>query len=171
MLRHHDNGALQPAPNSADYDTYIEWLHYSEGSAMLPLMLHLYTTRLGDAATPLRPRIDSEIANHLSYVNQSLNGKDYFVGGKLTGADIQMSFVGEMAKIFGTDRHLSESEELAGAHARPARFQALDRERRRVQVRCLVRVWSEGAEVPSSVRSRGRRFDATGCICDNSSSG
>jgi glutathione S-transferase len=121
ILRRHGNGALQPAANSSEYDTYIEWLHYSEGSAMLPLMLHLYTTRLGDAAAPLRPRIDSEIANHLSYVNQSLNGKDYFVGGKLTGADIQMSFVGEMAKIFGMiDAYPNLKEWLARMHARPA---------------------------------------------------
>jgi glutathione S-transferase len=121
VLRHHGNGALQPAPNSADYDSYIEWLHYSEGSAMLPLMLHLYTTRLGDAAAPLRPRIDSEIANHLGYVNQSLNGKDYFVAGKLTGADIQMSFVGEMARVFGMiDAYPNLKNWLARMHARPA---------------------------------------------------
>jgi glutathione S-transferase len=88
---------------------------------MLPLMLHLYTTRLGDAATPLRPRIDSEIGNHLGYVNQSLNGKDYFVAGKLTGADIQMSFVGEMAKIFSMiDAYPNLKGWLARMHARPA---------------------------------------------------
>jgi len=121
VLRHHGNGALQPTPNSPDYDSYIEWLHYSEGSAMLPLMLHLYTSRLGDGAAPLKPRIDSEIANHLGYVNQSLNGKDYFVAGKLTGADIQMSFVGEMARIFSViDAYPNLKGWLARMHARPA---------------------------------------------------
>jgi glutathione S-transferase len=122
VLRHHDSSAvLRPAFDSADYDTYVEWLHYSEGSAMLPLMLHLYTTRLGDAAAPLRPRIDSEIANHLGYVNQALNGKDYFVAGKLTGADIQMSFVGEMAKVFNMiDIYPNLKSWLARMHARPA---------------------------------------------------
>ncbi len=121
ILRHHGNGALRPALDSADYDSYLEWLHYAEGSAMLPLMLHLYTTRLGDGAAPLRPRIDSEIANHLGYVNQSLNGRDYFVAGKLTGADIQMSFVGEMAKIFGKiDAYPNLKHWLERMHARPA---------------------------------------------------
>ena len=121
IIRRYGNGAMMPALGSPDYETYNEWLHYAEGSAMLPLMLHLYTTRLGDAAAPLRPRIDSEIANHLSYVNQSLNGKDYFVGGKLTGADIQMSFVGEMAKIFGMiDTYPNLKSWLARMHARHA---------------------------------------------------
>src|SRR5258707_4066063 len=41
VLRHHDSsGALRPAFDSADYDNYLEWLHYSEGSASPPLMLH-----------------------------------------------------------------------------------------------------------------------------------
>ena len=41
IIRRYGNGQLMPAPGSADYETYNEWLHYSEGSAMLPLMLNL----------------------------------------------------------------------------------------------------------------------------------
>jgi glutathione S-transferase len=68
---------------------------------MLPLMLQLYTSRLGEAAAPLRPRIDSEIARHLGFVERSLTGRDWLLGDRLTGADIQMSFVGEIAGVFG----------------------------------------------------------------------
>ena len=82
-----------PAPDSADYEPYNEWLHYSEGSGMLPLMLNLYVSRLKEAGAPLHPRIDSEIANHLGYVEGALEGRDFFIGTSLTGADIQMSFV------------------------------------------------------------------------------
>ena len=98
LLRHHGQGRLQPAAGSDDFEAYNQWLHYAEGSAMLPLMLKLYTSRLGDAAAPLGPRIDSELANHLGYVNRSLEGRDFLVGDSLTGADIQMSFVGEAAR-------------------------------------------------------------------------
>src|ERR1700684_3714631 len=59
IVRRYGGGRLAPDPASADYDKYQEWLHYAEGSAMLPLMLNLYTMRLGDAAAPLKPRIDS----------------------------------------------------------------------------------------------------------------
>lgn len=65
---------------------------------MLPLMLRLYTSRLGDAAAPLAPRIDSELANHLGHVNRALEGRDWLVGDQLSGADIQMSFVAEAAR-------------------------------------------------------------------------
>jgi len=99
VLRKYGNGALQPKADSPDFEKYAEWLHYSEGSAMLPLMLNLYVGRLGEAGKPLHPRIDSELANHLGYVEQALKGRDWFVSNTLTGADIQMSFVGEMAKV------------------------------------------------------------------------
>ena len=98
LIRHHGNGRLQPSVGWPEYEDYQQWLHYAEGSAMLPLMLRLYVGRLGEAGAPLAPRIESEIANHLGFVNQSLEGRQWLVGNDLTGADIQMSFVGEAAR-------------------------------------------------------------------------
>ena len=135
IIRRYGKGAMMPAPGSADYEAYNEWLHYSEGSAMLPLMLNLYVSRLKEAGAPLHPRIDSEIANHLGYVDGALKGREFFVGQSLSGADIQMSFVGEMAKVFEKLGALSESGGLADAHARAAGVPALGGEGRGVPVR------------------------------------
>ena len=113
--------AMMPAPDSADYEPYNEWLHYSEGSGMLPLMLNLYVGRLKEAGAPLHPRIDSEIANHLGYVEGALKGREFFIGTSLTGADIQMSFVGDMAKVFDKlGPYPSLTAWLSRMHARPA---------------------------------------------------
>jgi len=101
ILRHHGGARLAPPIGSPDYDAYVQWLHYAEGSAMPPLVMKLYVGRLGDAGAPLSPRIDSEIANHLSFVDASLAGRDWLVGDTVTGADIQMSFVGEVAGAYG----------------------------------------------------------------------
>ena len=121
LIRSYGKGAMMPAMGTADYEAYNEWLHYSEGSAMLPLMLNLYVSRLKEAGAPLHPRIDSEIANHLGYVDSALKGREFFIGNALTGADIQMSFVGEMAKVFNK---LGSYSNLGGwltrMHARPA---------------------------------------------------
>jgi glutathione S-transferase len=88
---------------------------------MLPLMLNLYVGRLKEAGAPLHPRIDSEIANHLGYVDGALKGRQFFVGNSLTGADIQMSFVGEMAKVFDKlGPYPSLSTWLSRMHTRPA---------------------------------------------------
>ena len=121
IIRRYGKGAMMPAPGSADYEAYNEWLHYSEGSAMLPLMLNLYVGRLKEAGAPLHPRIDSELANHLGYVDGALKGRDFFVGASLTGADVQMSFVAEMAKVFDKlGPYPNLAAWLTRMHARPA---------------------------------------------------
>ena len=101
IQRTYGGGRLAPAQGTRDYEAYNQWLHYAEGSAMLPMMLALYVGRLGEAGAPLQPRIDSEMANHLGYVEASLAGRDWLVGDDITAADIQMSFVGEIAKSRG----------------------------------------------------------------------
>jgi glutathione S-transferase len=121
LIRTYGNGKMMPKAGTPQYETYNEWLHYAEGSAMLPLMLNLYVSRLKEAGSPLHPRIDSEIANHLGYVDGALKGREFFVGQSLTGADIQMSFVGEMAHVFGRLGPFSNlAAWLARMHARPA---------------------------------------------------
>jgi len=128
VIRRHGKGRLQPAPETPEYDEYIQWMHYAEGSAMLPLMLNLYTTRLGDAAAPLKPRIDGEIANHLAYIDSSLKGRQFLLGDTLTGADIQMSFVGEVAGAFGQRAQYPNLDAWTKRlHERPAFKKALDR--------------------------------------------
>jgi glutathione S-transferase len=113
--------AMMPAPGSAEYEAYNEWLHYSEGSAMLPLMLNLYVSRLKEAGAPLHPRIESEIANHLGYIEGALGKREYFVGPSLSGADIQMSFVAEVARSFGKLAAYPNFDAwLKRMHARPA---------------------------------------------------
>jgi len=121
IIRRYGQGRLMPRPDSPDFEPYNEWLHYAEGSAMLPLMLNLYVGRLKQAGAPLHPRIGSETANHLGYVDRALKGREFLVGNALTGADIQMSFVAEMAKAFDK---LGPYPDLAAwlgrMHARPA---------------------------------------------------
>jgi glutathione S-transferase len=128
VIRRHGEGRLAPDVASADFDRYQQWLHYAEGSAMLPLMLNMYVARLGEGGAPLQPRIQSEISNHLAFVDQSLAGRQFFVGDSLTGADIQMSFVPEVAKAMGK---LADYPHMAAwierMHARPAWKTALDK--------------------------------------------
>ncbi len=97
LIHTYGKGGFKPKPGTDDYWRYIEWMHYAEGSAMLPLLLALYGGMLGDAAALLKPRIDGEIANNLSYMEAALDGRDFFVGDGLTGADIQLLFVLEAA--------------------------------------------------------------------------
>lgn len=121
VIRRYGKGAMMPAPGTAEYEAYNEWLHYSEGSAMLPLMLNLYVSRLKEAGAPLHPRIEGEIANHLGYIEGALGTREFFVGPSLSGADIQMSFVAEVARSFGKlAAYPNFAAWLTRMHARPA---------------------------------------------------
>ena len=76
----------------------------------------------------MHPRIDSEIANHLGYIDSALTGREFFVGTALTGADIQMSFVGDMAKAFNKlGPYPALAAWLARMHARPAFQRAIEK--------------------------------------------
>ncbi len=97
LIDTYGNGRMKPAPGTDEHWKYVEWMHYAEGSAMLPLLLALYAGLLGDAAAILRPRIDGEIESNLSYMQDGLGGREFFVGDGLTGADIQLLFVLEAA--------------------------------------------------------------------------
>ena len=127
IVRTAGGGRLAPTPGTRAHENYLEWLHYAEGSAMLPLMINLYTMRLGEAAAPLKPRIDDEIDNHLGYVNGALAGKDYLLGD-FTAADAQMSFVGEVGRAFGRlGPHSNIAAWVERLHARPAFKAALEK--------------------------------------------
>ena len=128
IVRRHGGGRLAPPVGSDAFEAYNQWLHYAEGSAMLPLMLLMYVMRLGEAGAPLHPRIESEIANHLGYVDGALADREWLLSGDLTAADIQMSFVGEVAGAFGRlDRHPNLKAWVARFQARPAYKAALER--------------------------------------------
>lgn len=121
-------GRLWPRDGSPNWVEHAHWMHFAEGSAMLPLMLALYTSRLGAAAAPLQPRIESEIANHLGYMDGALADRPFFAGNDFTAADIQVSFVLEGADA--SDRLASYPrlrDVLARFRARPAYVRAIEK--------------------------------------------
>jgi glutathione S-transferase len=97
LCERHGGAHLVPARGTADHIRYLEWLHFAEGSAMTPVLLRLYTSRLGDAAAPLAPRIEQQLESHFQFMNDSIGNSGYFVGDSLTGADIMLIFPAEIA--------------------------------------------------------------------------
>lgn len=128
LIRRHGRGRLAPPPETVEYDDYQMWLHYAEGSAMLPMMLNLYVSRLGGASDLLRWRIDSELTRHLGFVEKRLERQDYLVGDSVTGADVQMGFLGEMLRaIPDAGRYPAIERWLERLQARPAYLRAVER--------------------------------------------
>ncbi len=101
LRKYDDKHSFVPEVGTQDYIDYVHFMHYAEGSAMLPLLLALYTGLLGDAAAPLQPRIMSEIKATLDYCEYQLIRSEYFAGDKLSGADFMMSFPLEGSRARG----------------------------------------------------------------------
>jgi glutathione S-transferase len=128
IIRHYGDGRLQPDPRSRDYDDYVYWLHYAEGSASLPFVIDSIAKGFGRMATPLQRRVDHELDLNLKFIDNCLAGKDYLLGAELTAADIQMSFVGELAVTFRDGSSYANLDAwVARFQARPAYQAALER--------------------------------------------
>ncbi len=121
IVRTYGKGRLAPPDGSPLALRYLQFMHYAEGSAMLPVMLRLYMSRLGDAGKPLEPRISSEIENHFGYLNNEIGSHEFFVGDSLTAADINLSFPIQVARLlYGLDKFPNLARFLDRMHGRPA---------------------------------------------------
>lgn len=128
LCEYHGGDALVPQRGTDDHVRYLQWMHFAEGSAMVPILLQIYTARLGEAAAPLTPRITQQLESHFSYMEQSVGENGYFVGDNLTAADIMLSFPTEIAIMQGMGPRYPKLENYLNAcHVRPAWRRARER--------------------------------------------
>ena len=115
LVERYGNGRLVPPAGSPEKLRYTYWLHFAEGSAMLPLVMKLIFGRLETAPMPffIKPVakgiakkvkagfIDPNIKAQLDYMESELRKAAWFAGTEFTAADIQMSFPVEAAEARG----------------------------------------------------------------------
>ncbi len=92
LVGKYGDGKLAAPVGTLEHVRYLHWFHYAEGSAMTPLLLKLYFTRVVPAPEPVLDRVNSQIAAHLDYMDSALVSSPYFAGAEFTAADIQISF-------------------------------------------------------------------------------
>ncbi len=129
IVRRHGGGRLQPDASTPAYDEYVQWLHFAEGSAMTPLLLKLYLSRVGPAAAAVMERAEAQIASILSYLEAELPAGGHFAGGEFSAADIQMTFPLEAAAARGglDGSYPRLSEYLQRMQSRPGYRRAIER--------------------------------------------
>ncbi|KAF8246459.1 hypothetical protein K440DRAFT_363111 [Wilcoxina mikolae CBS 423.85] len=99
--------SLQPErSDDEEYLRYRYFMHYSEGSFMPPLLVGLILKGIKEASVPffvkpvlkmIASRVESsylfpQYEAHFAFLESELKDREYLAGGKLTGADIMMSF-------------------------------------------------------------------------------
>eukprot|EP00842_Homolaphlyctis_polyrhiza_P001758 jgi/Hompol1/2583/HPOL_001427-RA len=105
-------GQLVPEPKTRERLQYTYWLHFAEGSAMMPLLLKLiFTTITARTPWPVRPIIGAvlgtaearivtpNVSRHFEFIEKHLEKNEFFCGSEFSAADIQMSFPVEAATM------------------------------------------------------------------------
>lgn len=87
---------LMPAKDSDSYLDYLQWIHFSESSAMVPYLLNIFNSielKNGTQLKFLDQYAHVELDKVFSYLDRQLVGKKFLVGNSLTGADFMIGFV------------------------------------------------------------------------------
>ena len=101
-----NSSLIIPETGSQQERDYLYWLHFSEGSLMPLLLLRLIFERVKKARVPffvkpitkavadkvLIEYVNPNINRLFDFIESSLNGKKWFLGEQLSGADILMCF-------------------------------------------------------------------------------
>lgn len=134
---------LAPPPGTPERLRYSYWMHYAEGSAMLPVVLRLIFDEMPNQPMPALARpvvralasrvvegfVQPQIEAHLEYLEGELAKSRWFAGEEFTAADIQMSFPIEVvAARDGLDGSRGKLRAyLDRIHERPAYQRAIDK--------------------------------------------
>ena len=128
IVRRYGKGRLAPAESSPEWPRHLQLMHYGEGSAMLPIMMKVYLSRLGEAGKPLEPRVTAEIENHFGFLESELGSQPYFMGAELSAVDVHLSFPIQLCKLLhGIGKYPALAGFLERIHARPAYRRAIER--------------------------------------------
>ena len=101
LIETYGNGKFMPERGTQAYIDYIQWLHFAESSAILPLLLKMFVTKDGAKMNFLGDYADMETQKVMQYFDQRLADKTYLVEERLTGADFMMSFIAEILGNYG----------------------------------------------------------------------
>ncbi|EGQ9231977.1 glutathione S-transferase [Vibrio alginolyticus] len=110
LIEKYSDGAFAPERGTKAHTEYLQWMHFAESSAILPMLLKIFVSKEPNETQFLSGYADKEAMNVLGYFEQSLEGKTYLVEERLTGADIMMSFIVELVQKFGLVNHFPNIE-------------------------------------------------------------
>ena len=123
MGRYGDAG-LVPKPEDPDWPDYLVWMHFAEGSAMLPILLdHFQAAGLaGPPGTSTLAQMARGGMDELyAFVESSLEGRAWLAGDRFTAADVIMGWVVEVVDQRGEiEPYPNMQRYLAALRARPA---------------------------------------------------
>lgn len=120
LIERFGSETLAPA-NAKDRPAYLEWLHFAEGTMASPIIFSALAPRFGGLGPMLGGFMGAEVTKLLDHVERAVTGHDYLVGDRLSGADINMAYLLEVATA---SKQIGDRPNLIGylerLRARPA---------------------------------------------------
>ncbi len=125
IVDRYGEGRLAPPVDSAARGLYLQWLHFAEGTASIPLSTILWHTLYkGDADEFPTVVGDARDRAHstLMVVERALAASDHLPGPDFSAADIQLHFTIAAARVMGVldDRYPNLQMYLSRLESRPA---------------------------------------------------
>lgn len=100
ILTRYGAGRLMPDPQGPDYMRYIELLYFAVAAGTNPIMMTMHSRARGNMEDD--PFANAELARALAYLESKLEPGPWLLGNSFTAADIQLSFVAELAGYIGS---------------------------------------------------------------------
>ena len=98
LLTRYGEGRLAPDPAGPAYLRFLECLYFAVSAGMNPIMIKVYARAFGLTGEPLDRAASAELACALDYIERLLGDGPWLMGELFTAADIQMSFIPELAR-------------------------------------------------------------------------
>jgi glutathione S-transferase len=128
LLTRYADGRLAPDPAGPDHLRFLECLYFSVSAGMNPIMLKVFARSFGLTDSPLDGAASAELERALDYIESLLGDHDWLIGDLFTAADIQMSFIPELARAIGAMGNYPAIEAWQNRlYARPGFHRAIER--------------------------------------------
>jgi glutathione S-transferase len=128
LLSRHGGDRLAPDPAGPDQLRFLECLYFAVSAGMNPIMIKVYARAFGLADSALDMAATAELSCAMGYIETLLGDGDWLMGDLFTAADIQMSFIPELARAVGAaDDHPAIDAWQRRLYARPAFHRAIAR--------------------------------------------
>lgn len=128
LLSRYGDGQLAPDPAGPDHMRFLECLYFAVSAGMNPVMFKVYARAFDLVGEPIDLAASGELECALDYVETLLGERQWLMGDLFTAADIQMSFIPELAQAVGAfSGHAKIAAWQDRLYARPAFHRSIER--------------------------------------------
>ena len=128
LLARYGHGRLAPDPAGPAQMRFLECLYFAVSAGMNPIMIKVYARAFGLTGAPMDVAATGELETALSYIEKLLGDSEWLMGDIFTAADIQMSFIPELASaISAFNGHAKIAAWQKRLYARPAFQRSIER--------------------------------------------